>query len=143
YAAKIHDLKGLRRVPATSDDNSTTDFMTDKKATTNDFAIVTPYELTFEGFSPELARVLEMLVSAKRCYIVSSVAVDIAPTEDPNAVPGAMTMPGRYMDPRYARGYAPPVVPAYRPQRPPNVVHDENKLRFVLVVNAVRLKNEA
>jgi hypothetical protein len=150
YSAKIHDLKGIKRVPASSDDNNATDFMTDKKATTNDFAIVTPYELTFEGFSSELARVLERLVNAKRCFVVRNVAVDLAPTEEaqPGMFPGmplpGYSMPGRYnMDPRYTRmPMAPPptVGAGPRPQRPANVVHDENKLRFVLMVDAVRLR---
>lgn len=147
YAARIHDLKQIRRVPASSEDNNTTDFLADKKPTTNEFAIFTPYELRFQGFSSELARVMEGLVNAKRCYVVQSVSVDKAPadgTPDPNAAPvmDPRMMMGGGMS-RYATRYMPqqPVAaPPPPPKRPGNVLLDENKLQFVLMVHAVRLK---
>lgn len=147
YNARIHDLKQIRRVAASSDDNNATDFLTDKKPTTNEFAISTPYELRFQGFSSELARVMEGLVNAKRCYVVQSVSVDKAPADgmpDPNATP--MMDPRMMMNPyasRYGGRYAPtppPVAAAPTVRRPQNVLLDENKLQFVLMVHAVRLK---
>jgi hypothetical protein len=143
YASKIHDLKGVKRVSASSDDNNSTDFFpAEKKALTNDVAILTPYEITFEGFSTELARVLDRIVSAKRCYIIRTVGADKTATEDQQ-----MTFQG---------GGAPPTryIPGMRPQpqmmpgpprivRPANVLLDENKLRFVVQVDAVRLKEAA
>jgi hypothetical protein len=145
FSAKIHDLVGIRRVPASSEDNNANDFLTDKKATTNDFAIVTPYELRFQGFSSELARVLERLVAAKRCYVVRSVGVDKAPTPEEAAASAAAMSPMN--DPRYGGRYSNPYqrftqqpVMAPRPQRPGNVLLDENKLLMVLQVEAVRLK---
>lgn len=141
YAAKIHDLKGIRRVPASSDDNNSTDFISDKKPSTNEFAIVTPYELRFQGFSSELARVLDRLVSAKHCFVVKSVGVDKAPSDevqqDQSQMSAAMSMASRYGG-RY--GPVAPVAPVQRPQRPNNVLLDENKLLIVLQVDAVRLK---
>jgi hypothetical protein len=145
YAAKIHDLKQIRRVPASSDDNNATDFLSDKKPTTNNFAIMTPYELRFQGFSSELARVMEGLINAKRCYVVRAVSVDKAP---PDGAPDAamqsmMTDPRLQMMQRYGPRYAPPPVAtptAPAPRRPPNVLLDENKLQFVLMIDAVRLK---
>jgi hypothetical protein len=80
FNAKISDLVGIKRVPASSDDNNGTDFLTDKKASTNEFVVVTPYELRFQGFSSELARVLERMIAAKRCFVVRNVAVDKAST---------------------------------------------------------------
>ena len=145
YLAKIHDLKQIRRVPASSEDNNATDFLTDKKPVTNDFAIFTPYELRFQGFSSELARVMENLVAAKRCYVVQSVAVDKAPPDgaaDPAMQP---TFQDPRMSSRYGR-YAPmmappPVAVPSGPRRPPNVLLDEDKLQFVVLVHAVRLKD--
>jgi hypothetical protein len=141
YNAKVQDVKGIRRVPSSSDENNTTDFMTDKKASTNEFAIVTPYELRFQGFSSELARVMEQLVNAKNCYIVKSVAVDKAPTDE--AQPGAMPM---YVDPRQAYrsryGYMPQPMPQAAPRRPSNVLLDESKLVIVMEVESVRLKEQ-
>ena len=145
YDAKIQDLKSIRRVPASSDENSPQDFMTDKKASTNEYAIVTPYELKFQGFSSELARVMDRLLAADRCFIVRSVAVDQA--SDAAANDADMMMPFNPMmlryGPRYGGGrYAPPPVavqPA-RPNRPANVLLDENKLLIELRVDVVRLK---
>jgi hypothetical protein len=148
FSAKIHDLAGIRRVPASSDDNNATDFLsTEKKPTTNEFAIVTPYELRFQGFSSELARVLDRLVTAKRCFVVRTIGVDKAPTEDASAAP--TSMPSFLMDPRYGGGryggrYAPPApvaAPSAAPRRPSNILLDENKLLIVLQVDAVRLKD--
>jgi hypothetical protein len=138
YQAKVQDLKAIRRVPASTDDNNTQDFMTDKKATTNEIAIVTPYELKFQGFSAELARVLDRLVQAKRCFVVRSVAVDRAPDEQTAAAAAAAPM----YDPRNRyRQYAPPPVATQRPNRPANVLLDENKLLIEMRVDVVRLKD--
>ena len=140
YDAKIQDLKSIRRVPASSDENSPQDFMTDKKASTNEYAIVTPYELKFQGFSSELARVMDRLLRANRCFIVRSVAVDQASDAAANEV-NPMMMPYNPMM-RYQRYMPPPPVavqPA-RPSRPANVLLDENKLLIELRVDVVRLK---
>ena len=139
YQAKVQDLKGIRRVPASTEDNNAQDFMTDKKPTTNDVAIVTPYELKFQGFSSELARVLDKLVQAKRCFVVRSVAVDRAPDEQQQAAAAAV-MPYSPMN-RYRQAYTPPPVVTQRPQRPGNVLLDENKLLIEMRVDVVRLKD--
>lgn len=145
YQARVHDLSGLRRAPATSDDNNATDFLTDKKAKTNDFTISTPYEVTFQGFSSELGKVMEGLVNADRCFVVRSVAVGKAQAADSSGMGSAMpSMP--MMNPmmmmRYGMRPPPPqaVAPTAGPRRPANVLLDENKLRFVLTLEAVRLK---
>jgi hypothetical protein len=138
YEAKVQDLKGIRRVPASTDDNNAQDFISDKKATTNEVAIVTPYELKFQGFSAELARVLDRLVQAKRCFVVRSVAVDRAPDEQ--QVGAAAAMPIYNPRDRY-RQYAPPPVTIQRPTRPGNVLLDENKLLIEMRVDVVRLKD--
>jgi hypothetical protein len=143
FTAKISDLVGIKRVPASSEDNNSTDFLpSDKKATTNEVAVVTPYELRFQGFSSELARVLDRVIAAKRCFVVRSVAVDKAPSaeeEAANAVPVMNPMMLRYGG-RYGM-MPPPAQPVTTaPKRPANVLLDENKLLMVLQVEAVRLK---
>lgn len=143
YEAKVHDLKGIRRVPASSDDNGQ-DFLTDKKASTNEYAIVTPYELKFQGFSGELARVLDRLLQSKRCFVVRSLAVDQAPADGAAAADAAPAMPSSLaMMMRYGSRYAPPAQaapPPPRSNRPPGVILDENKLLIELRVDVVRLK---
>jgi hypothetical protein len=100
---------------------------------------VTPYELRFQGFSTELARVLERMVNAKDCYIVKSIAVDKAPTNEDEGQAMPMMDPRRMNAySRYGR-YAPqPVAPVVR--RPTNVLLDESKLLVIMEVDAVRLK---
>jgi hypothetical protein len=137
FNAKVHEISRIKRVPASSDDNNQNDFI-DKKATTNEWAIVTPYEATFQGFSTELARVMEGLVNAKHCFIVKSVVAQKAPAEEANQANAAVPMMNPFN--RYSR-YAPRPVQQYvRPQRPSNVLLDESKLQFVLQLDAVRLK---
>jgi hypothetical protein len=148
FGAKISDLVAIKRVAASSDENNAQDFLTDKKASTNEFAIVTPYELRFQGFSAELARVLERMIAAKRCFVVRSVAVDRAPAPDDaagNPMPFNPMMMRGGMDPRYGRGFQPPPQQpaASGPKRLPNVLLDENKLLMVVQVDAVRLKEPA
>jgi hypothetical protein len=143
YEAKVHDLKGIRRVPASADDTGA-DFMTDKKPSTNDYAIVTPYELKFQGFSGELARVLDRLLQSKRCFVVRSLAVDQAPDDRTAAADQQQQMSSSLaMMMRYGGRYAPPApVQPVQPQtkRPPGVLLDENKLLIEMRVDVVRLK---
>jgi hypothetical protein len=154
YNSKVHDLIGLKRVQANSDENGA-DFLTDKRITTNDVAIITPYEVTFQGFSAELGRVMEGLIKAKRCFIVKNIGVDKAPSTTPSSTPRTpvpQTMPygnpygnryagGMGMNP-YARGMmSQPAAPAPQPVTPRNnVILDENKLRITLAIDSVRIK---
>lgn len=141
YEAKVQDIKGIRRVPASSDENNAQDFITDKKATTNEVAIVTPYELKFQGFSGELARVMDRMLQAKRCFIIRSVAVDRAP-DDSRAADPAMSMPVMSGMDRYRRMAPVAAPPPQAPKRPGNVLLDENKLLIEMRVDVVRLKDQ-
>ena len=79
---------------------------------------------------------LDRLVQAKRCFVVRSVAVDRAPDEQH----AAAAMPMYNPRDRY-RQYAPPPVVTQRPNRPGNVLLDENKLLIEMRVDVVRLKD--
>jgi hypothetical protein len=142
--AKVHDLVSLKRVPASTDETGI-DFLTDKKASTNEYTIVTPYEVTFQAFSAELARVLEGFIASKRCFVVKSVAMDkaaVTSTAPQQFYPQAGM---RGMDIRYGRMPFPqpiPQQPGVVPGRGPGILLDENKLRFTLQVDSVRLKSE-
>ena len=80
FQAKVNALDGLRRERVSSDEaaGSQTDFLTDKSAT-NDMAVLTPYELTFRCFTPELAAVLSGFSSSPNGIMVRSVNVELAP----------------------------------------------------------------
>lgn len=153
FKARIHALTGLKRVPVATEDTGYTDYFTDKRATTNDVAIITPYEVTFQGFSSELAKVMEGFVGAERCFIVKTVGVDKAPEAKPTTPPPAaiptyspeMMMRDRYgMGGRYGRPMGPPAgafAPNAKPApKPFSALLDENKLKFTLQVDSVRLR---
>ena len=78
FNAKTHSLIGLRRVAASADDPAgAPDYLT-SKSTTNSVAgaTITPYEITFQGFSSELGAVLAGFTRSPMCFIVKVVNVD-------------------------------------------------------------------
>ncbi len=99
--AKINYLDGIRRQRVSTDDNSgpQTDY-TDRKGETNDLAILTPYEVSFRCFSPELASVLAAFASSPYGLIVKAINVEPAPLSAEEqlqqALPSAayLTQPG-------------------------------------------------
>ncbi|HUS33873.1 MAG TPA: Amuc_1100 family pilus-like protein [Verrucomicrobiae bacterium] len=151
YDARVHALVGLKRVPVGESDNfGTFDYIPNRYPKTNDWAVTTSYEMTFQGFSSELARVMEGLANAKQCFVVKSVGVAQAPEERKPGPPPAMMNPmPMYNDP-YARYRMPqqqfrPPPPAAGARPQPTglkTVLDENKLRFTLLVDSVRLKGK-
>jgi hypothetical protein len=84
-AAKINSLESIRRerVPGSPDDLSgpATDYI-DQASVTNEWAISTPYEVTFRSFSPELAKVLAGFAQSKYGLVVKSINVEPAATTD-------------------------------------------------------------
>lgn len=139
YDAKVHDILAIRRTPA-SKEESGADFLGDKKASTNQYAIVHPYEITFQGFSSEVAKVLDGMIKSKRCFVVRSVGVDKA--TNPASVTPTMPMMNNPYAGRYGMRAPQPVAPVAPPvaSRGPAVILDEGKLRVTLSVDAVRLK---
>lgn len=77
--AKINSLDGIRRERVSADDNSgpPTDYL-DIKSTTNELAVITPYEITFHCFTPELASVLSGLAASPHGLLVKSINVEPA-----------------------------------------------------------------
>ena len=157
--ARVHSLIALRRVAVNDGEYfGPNEYIGNRFPKTNDFAVTTGYEVTFQGFSSELARVMEGLANARQCFVVKSVAVAQAPEERKPAGPPPAMAPmnpmgypggggGSYMmDPRYRMMMNPqmmqPVMPRAKAAQPPGVkpVLDENKLRFTLMVDSVRLK---
>jgi hypothetical protein len=159
YAARVNSLAALKRVPISEGENfgSSEYIQGARYPRTNDWAVSTGYEVTFQGFSSELARVMEGLANAKQCFVVKAVGVAQAPEERSArpALPPQMMMPmPMYNDP-YARyrgmggGFggqmmAPQPMPQPVRKAAPAVktVLDENKLRFTLQVDSIRLKGK-
>jgi len=110
FATRINSLDSIQRVRV-SDDDATgpqSDYL-DEHPITNDLAILTPYVITFRGFTPELARVLTGLATASNAFIVKSINVQPAgasaalPTDampaGPAGMPPMLRMPGEYAPP--------------------------------------------
>lgn len=158
--ARVHSIVSMKRAPVSENDNrGTPDYIDNRMVKTNDWAVLSGYEVTFQGFSSELARVMEGLANAQQCFIVKSVAVVKAPEErKPAPAAAAPMMPmmnpmnpyaGAGMDRyRYGGGGMPafrPPPPQPRPAAPRQgaaleTVADESRLRFLLQLDSVRLK---
>jgi hypothetical protein len=79
FQAKINSLDGLRRERVSADEAAgpQADFLAEKSAT-NDMGVLSPYELNFRCFSPELAAVLAGFASSPYAILVRSVNVELA-----------------------------------------------------------------
>lgn len=156
FDAKVHSLVSLKRSPVGAKELGGTGDLLTKKVETNSAlgAVVYPYEVVFQGFSQELAKVLSGLANASDAYVIKTMNVErgsldsgtatAAPT-GPIAIPGMP--PG--MDPALARRYgmfgrgqaaqtavAPPPPTT---SRPGEVVLDEKPLRVTLGIEVVAL----
>ncbi len=78
--ARINSLDNLRRERVSPDDSTgpQSDYLVEKSVT-NQLAVLSPYELTFRCFSPELASVLSGFGSSPFGFLVKSLNVELAP----------------------------------------------------------------
>jgi hypothetical protein len=163
FDAKVNSLVWLKRPAVDSQDTvlGSQEYLT-AKPVTNNWAVIVPYEVAFQGFSSELAAVLDGLARLPHCFMVTNVVVEPAATatstEEQNPATDLLSRYGirgpvggdassmmrqRYgMAGRYGRMMAPPPPPPVaRPvNRGPNTVLDEKPLRFILSIQAVKLK---
>lgn len=163
YDAKVIAIDSVRRVPVTDEDSGWEDYLSEETGETNQFAVVMPYEITFQGFSPEIARVFEGLIRSKgACFVVKNVGINRADAE-PVQPDFGMGMRGEASANPYGRygtmmrggggrggmssadmasRYGMPQQQA-RPARQPNVrgsLLDEKILKVTLTVDSVRIK---
>ncbi len=106
FAAKVNSLDNIRRERVAAEDSLgglQTDYLTEKK-TTNELAVLVPYEVTFKCFSSELASVLSGFASSPHAILVKTINVEGAPVAESQEQP---FMPGavRYVQPPQ---YVPP-----------------------------------
>jgi hypothetical protein len=148
YAAKINSLDGIRRVPVSPDDanpNAPQSDYLSQTMVTNGLAVFTLYEITFRGFSQNLANVLSRLASSPHGFIVKAINVQPASgvaSEPSPAGPQAMGQPPAAMTyeiPGFAQR------PAYNPTPAPassgglQTVLNEQLLSITLDVEIVKL----
>jgi len=170
FDARINALTGLRRMPVAKEDDGTADYLVGRKPATNSVtgAVLAPYEIKFQGFSTELAAVLEGFYRSSNCFIVKNVdvqtnvvttATDSAPgyvpsflyPAGPSAAPEPRISPMDMMRRRYGLGpnsrYSPqpgptptppPVLQGAPVRRGPETVLDEHPFTVTMYVEAVR-----
>jgi hypothetical protein len=129
FRAKINSLDGIRRARVSSDDVEAADYI-DLPSVTNDTAVITPYEITFHGFSTELAGVLSGLANSPHCFIVKTAMVE--PGGSATGGPGA---PGANGGDNSQMPTTAPVV--YHGGLP--TVLNEHPLKVTLLVDLVKL----
>ena len=165
--AKINALDGIRRERVSTDDaaGSPTDYL-DLKSVTNELAVITPYEVTFRCFTPELALVLSGLAASPHGLLVKSINVEpaavsvgaetLAATAAPvyYAAPSAPALPQRDQELAFSRRYglggkdragpaAAPVAPVAvaAPVAKPTVqtLVKERQLKVTMLLHVVKL----
>jgi hypothetical protein len=133
FAAGINALDGIQRVRVLPDDASgpATDYLNDQPVT-NDLAVLAPYQVTFRGFSPEIARALQGFASSSHGFIVKNISVQPtgAAGATPNDLGGNLSPGGRYNE----MGRAP--LPGKGGLQP---VLNEQLLRVTMTVEVVKL----
>jgi len=79
YSAGVNALDGIQRVRVSDDDTSgpQTDYL-NEQSVTNDLGVLTPYQVTFSGFSPEVAQVLMAFAASPNGFIVKTMSVQPA-----------------------------------------------------------------
>jgi hypothetical protein len=72
YHAKINYLHDLARVPVSPDDAGAG---LQAASVTNQWGVVTPYKISFRGFSAEIAAVMEGFARSSHCFIIKAITV--------------------------------------------------------------------
>ena len=79
FAARVNSLDGIQRVRVSDDDaNGPQADYFDGHSVTNNLAVLTPYQITFRSFSPEVGEVLAGFASSPHGFIVKSINVQPA-----------------------------------------------------------------
>jgi hypothetical protein len=99
FQARVNNLEYIHRERITPEDNQATSFdYLVQKSVTNDLAVLTPYEVKFRCFTPELAQAVSGFANSPHGLIVKTINVEPAPAVE--ATPADVTM-------------ATPVIPYY------------------------------
>ncbi|MGA2241558.1 MAG: hypothetical protein ABSH11_05915 [Verrucomicrobiota bacterium] len=129
FAARVNSLDGIQRVRVSEDDANgpQADYFAENSAT-NNLAVLTPYQITFRSFSPEIAQVLAGFASSPHGFIVKSISVQAAGAAAATSTDATAPSP------------SPTSVPTVTPGRGGlQTVLNEQLLRVTLVVEIVKL----
>ena len=135
FGTGINALDGIQRVRSSPDDASgpDTDYLADQPVTA-DLAVMTPYEITFRGFSPEIARVLDAFASSPHGFIIKTISVQPAGGTGATSATGA---PG--FDSGTAGAAAPGAIAPVQGKGGLQTVLNEQLLRVTMMVELVKL----
>jgi len=95
FEARVNSLDGVQRIRVSDDDASgpQSDYI-DDTSQTNNLAVLAPYQITFRGFSAEIAQVLSGFENSPHGFIVEGINVQpAAGTADANAAATPAEMP--------------------------------------------------
>jgi hypothetical protein len=112
FTARVNNLDGIQRVRITDQDAAAQGDYIEEHPVTNSLAIVTPYVVTFRGFTPELARVLNGLARSPNAFVVKSINVQPAAASSSSNLAGPMSMSPEGMAPGMPGYGAMPGTPA-------------------------------
>lgn len=163
FAARVNTLYNIRRVRVCEEDfkGAQSDYL-DVSPTTNDLAVLVPYEVTFYGFSGEVASVLAGFANQPHGFIVTTLNIEpgtpATAGANPYGAPNPYAIPDAAPNPEnqpaynpYGRPYNPynPYGGGMMPQpqgqvaaaRPgvPTVVLDEKQLKVTMGISVVKL----
>jgi len=157
FSARVNALDSIQRARVSADDiNGSQGDYTDRQATTNDLAVLTPYIVTFRCFTPDFAGVISAFAASPSSMIIkkiniqpASMAASAFPGADPSAMmhrqfEGEFDMPPGYMPGQvYAPGqaYMPttPTAGQPMPRGGPQAVLKEQLLRVTMEVEVIKL----
>ncbi|MGO8838630.1 MAG: hypothetical protein ACLQAH_06455 [Limisphaerales bacterium] len=79
FAARVNSLDGIQRVRVSDDDAAgpQSDYF-EGRSVSNNLAVLTPYQITFRSFSPEVGKVLAAFASSPCGFVVKSINVQPA-----------------------------------------------------------------
>lgn len=129
FEARVNSLDSVQRVRVSDDDTSgpQSDYI-DETPVTGDLAVLTPYQITFRAFSPEIAQVLAGFASSPHGFVVKGINVERA---DGNAAATGAAAP------QGETGTPPPAMPTGRGGL--QTVLNEQLLRVTIEVEIVKL----
>jgi hypothetical protein len=95
FAARVNSLDGIQRTRVSEDDmNGPQSDYFEEYSVTNNLAILTPYQVTFRSFTPEIAHVLAGFAASPHGFVVKSINVQPAgAAASPSPSPGPMGPP--------------------------------------------------
>ncbi len=106
FTARITALDSLQRVSVSEDDQGAADYLVGSAISTNQLGTVSPYKITFRGYSEQIAGVLEGFARSSHCWIVKD--VDIKPSMAALPVVIPVEQPQQFVPPpRYYRRPSP------------------------------------